>query len=142
MVCKNCGSECEENTRFCTNCGADMTEWPVQEQPTVSSPQPYQMDYQQPTVSSHQPYQQSSQQAASAPGKGFAVASLVLGIVSFFCFAVVTGILAIIFGGVAKSKGYRGAMGTAGIACGIVGLALWLVMLIFMPNALLGLFGF
>ncbi|MBE6984239.1 MAG: DUF4190 domain-containing protein [Ruminococcaceae bacterium] len=48
------------------------------------------------------PYPQAKQ-----PGHGFAVASLVLGIVSFFVFAFVSGILAIIFGAVAKNKGNR-----------------------------------
>lgn len=68
------------------------------------------------------------------PGKGFAIASMVLGIVSFFCFAVITGVLGIIFGGVAKSKGYRGGMATAGIVCGIIGVVAWFLMMILIPD--------
>ena len=64
-----------------------------------------------------------------APGKGLAVASMVCGIVSFFIFGLVLGILAVIFGGVAKSKGYRGGMATAGIVLGVIGLALYFIVL-------------
>lgn len=67
---------------------------------------------------------------AKTPGKGFGIASLVCGIVSFFIFGLILGILAVIFGGVAKNKGYRGGMATAGIVLGVIGLALYLIMLI------------
>lgn len=46
---------------------------------------------------------------AKAPGKGMAVASLVLGIVSMLCFPPITGTLGIVFGA--------------------VGIVLWIVML-------------
>ncbi len=68
--------------------------------------------------------------SADAPGKGLAIASLVCGIVSFFCFGIVLGILAVVFGGIAKSKGYRGGMATAGIVLGIIGLAVYVICLI------------
>ncbi|MBE7011925.1 MAG: DUF4190 domain-containing protein [Ruminococcaceae bacterium] len=68
--------------------------------------------------------------AASQPGKGLAIASMVCGIVSFFCFGFILGLLAVIFGGVAKSKGYRGGMATAGIVLGVIGLAFYVIMLI------------
>ena len=71
-----------------------------------------------------------AQVPAKVPGKGLAIASLVCGIVSFFCFGVILGLLAVIFGGVAKSKGYKGGMATAGIVLGVIGLALYVVMLI------------
>ncbi len=81
----------------------------------------------------YNPYQNNMQD----PGKGLAIAALVLGIVSFFCFPIITGVLGIVFGGVAKSKGCRSGMATAGIVCGAIGLGLWFVMLIagfsFMP---------
>ena len=64
------------------------------------------------------------------PGKGLAIASLVCGIVSFFCFGLILGILAVIFGAVAKNKGYKGGMATAGIVLGVIGLALYVIMLI------------
>ena len=68
--------------------------------------------------------------APSQAGKGLAIAGMVCGIVSFFCFPYILGLLGIIFGAVARNKGYRGGMATAGIACGVIGIALWLVMII------------
>lgn len=131
MVCKKCGTDCGENTGFCPTCGAALTEQVVPEQPTVQPQQPDMPIYQPPYP----------QEAPAAQGKGLAVASLILGIVSFFCFAIITGILAIVFGSIAKSKGYRGGLATGGIVCGIIGVALWLLMIIFMPTAIFGLFG-
>ena len=108
MYCKNCGTNNESNSQFCSNCGASL----ANEQPVVTSAPVY------------------NAAPVAQPGKGLAIAGMVCGIVSFFCFGVILGILAIIFGGVAKSKGYRGGMATAGIACGAIGLALWVIMLI------------
>lgn len=119
MLCNNCGKEVPDNATFCPSCGRSMG-------PTDLTPNPAEYPY--------QPYQQPNgsynpnQQPAEAPGKGFAIASLVLGIVSFFCFAYIAGTLAIVFGGVAKNKGYRGNMATAGIVCGIIGIALMVIM--------------
>lgn len=115
MFCNNCGASIPDNTPFCPSCGA-RTSAPVQ-QPGYPVSQPA-----YPT-----PVQQ--------PGKGFAIASMVLGIVSFFCFAFITGLLGIVFGGVAKSKGSRSSMATAGIVCGVIGVALWLLMLLFFESA-------
>ena len=67
--------------------------------------------------------------APKTPGLGLAIASMVLGIISLLCFPYITGVLAVIFGAVAKNKGCRSGMATAGIVCGIVGVALWVVML-------------
>ena len=66
----------------------------------------------------------------ATPGKGLAIAAMVTGILSFLCFPYVFGVLGIVFGGVAKSKGCKSGMATAGIACGAVGIALWLLMLV------------
>ena len=61
----------------------------------------------------------------SSEKNSFGVASLVLGIVSFFCFGAITGILAIVFGvqgrkaadqGRANNKG----VATAGMVLGII----------------------
>ena len=109
MFCPNCGSTNPDGAKFCAGCGADMTTGsaPVQEQVVYTQPVP-----------------------TKQPGKGMAIAGMVCGIVSFLCFPYILGVLGIIFGAVAKNKGYRGAMATAGIACGAVGLALWLLMLV------------
>ncbi len=65
----------------------------------------------------------------SQPGKGAAVASLVLGIVSivFWFFGVgafiglVTGIIGLICSSNAKKQGYKGGMQTAGFVCSLIG---------------------
>lgn len=68
--------------------------------------------------------------APKTPGLGLAIASMVLGIISLLCFPYITGVLAVIFGAVAKNKGCKSGMATAGIVCGIIGVALWLLMLL------------
>ena len=127
MVCKNCGQTLTPGATFCTNCGA-----PVENQPPAYNPTPtYNAapDYNTTPVYNTQP--------AEDPGKGMAIASLILGLVSFLCLPIVTGVLGIVFGGVAKSKGSTNGMATAGIICGIVGIALWILMLVACPEAML-----
>lgn len=76
-------------------------------------------------------YQQPIRQPEKQPGSGLATASLVLGILSLvlFMFPFITSILAIIFGGVAKSKGNKSGMATAGLVCGIISLVLWILLI-------------
>lgn len=159
MFCTQCGAQQEDSALFCTVCGASLQQaqpTPVAEEQPIQPAQPvYEQQPTQPTqpVYEQQPaqtvqpaYQQPTQPVygqqpgTPVPGKGLAVASLVLGIVSFFCFAIITGILAIVFGAVAKNKGFKGGMATAGIVCGVIGVALWLVMMIFMPSLAFSLF--
>ena len=110
ITCRNCGTINEDNTVYCTNCGADLATQNAADntQATVT-----------PNYGAPEPEK----------GKGMAIASLVLGIVSFFCFPVITGTLGIIFGAVAKSQGSKRGMATAGIVCGILGLIAWIIML-------------
>lgn len=118
MFCNKCGANLPDGTTFCPNCGTPM-----------------QNGYQQ------NGYQQNGyQQPVSQPGKGLAIAAMILGIISFFCFPAITGALGIIFGAVAKSKGYRGGMATAGIVCGVIGIVLWLIMLFALDNVSMMMF--
>lgn len=111
MICQNCGSQIPDNAQVCSNCGA-FTNAPAQ------------------------PYYN----AQTVPGKGLAIASLVLGIISLFLFPIVTGTLGIILGVVAKNKGCSSGLATGGIVCGIIGVAFWLIMLIFVGSTLSVLF--
>ncbi|MCK5890637.1 MAG: DUF4190 domain-containing protein [Aeromicrobium sp.] len=68
---------------------------------------------------------------------GKAIASLVLGIVSLFCFGLITGILAIVFSRLAtqeieSSQGTQtgAGMAKAGLIMGIIGLVLWAAYLL------------
>ena len=120
MICKNCGYENNDQSQFCVSCGAVLE-------------QPQQTTYQQPYNQQYNNFNQY-QPTAPVPGKGFAIAGMILGIVSFFCIPLITGILGIIFGAIAKSKGYRGGMATAGIVCGILGIIGWILMLLLWGN--------
>ncbi|MBO6260364.1 MAG: DUF4190 domain-containing protein [Lachnospiraceae bacterium] len=68
---------------------------------------------------------------------GFAITSLVCGIVSIVCcyctmgITIIPAIMAIIFGVVAQKKGQSKGLSIAGIICGIVGLLLSAGMLIY-----------
>ena len=67
---------------------------------------------------------------------GFSVTSMVLGIVGLvtFCLwylSILCGILAIVFGVVAKKKEEKNGMATAGLVMGIIIVALWVILLIF-----------
>ena len=122
MFCRNCGTQMADGTAFCPNCGtSQVAQAPVQpQQPAYGyTPVP---------------------QADPQPAKGLAVASLVMGIISLIVFAVIAGPLGIIFGGLAKSKGNRSGMATAGIVCGIIGVAGWLLIQIFLQGTLLSMF--
>ena len=72
----------------------------------------------------------------SSKGKGFAVASLVTGILSiiflpFIVISVGMGIAAIIFGIIAKNKGDK-SLSSAGITLGIVSLLITLLLYLFL----------
>ncbi len=165
MFCTQCGAQQEDNARFCTVCGAALQQAeptpvaveqpapaPVVEQPAPApvveqpAPAPQQPVYTQPTQPAQPVYTQPAQPVygqpvqpqQKVPGKGLAIAGMVLGIVSlvtFWCYGFITGILAIVFGGVAKGKGYKGGMGTAGIVCGAISIGIWLVMFLIAGSA-------
>jgi hypothetical protein len=100
----------------------------AQQVPQYGQPQYSQPQYSQPQYPQYPQQPGYGQPKPSEPGKGMATASLVLGILSFFCFAYVSGILGIIFGIVAKNKGYKGKSATAGIICGAVGIVLNIIL--------------
>lgn len=113
MICKYCGTLLEDNSKFCNNCGNNL------EVGNIFMP-PQQTYYYPPKV--------------KEPGRGFAIASMVLGILSVVLGHLILGILAIIFGGVAKSKGSYSRMATAGIVCGVIGCILYFLYLIFLAS--------
>lgn len=145
MLCKFCGTNNPDGATFCANCGsgleASTTQYSYNE-PTYSQPNYNQGQYSQNQY--NDPYnQQNTYQNAyqnpyanysanpSNPGLGFAIAGMVCGILSFFCFAYILGALGIIFGAIAKSKGCKSGMATAGIVCGIIGIILMILLQIF-----------
>ena len=113
-ICPNCRTNNVDGAVNCAACGAPLSA---------------------PVVGGYAPV------PAKVPGKGLAIASMVCGIVSFFCFGIVLGLLAVIFGGVAKSKGYRGGMATAGIVLGVIGLACYVIVLVTCGSAIMAIPG-
>ena len=130
MFCPKCGAANNDGVRFCSACGNELAapqQAPVQQAPVQPMPGAPMPGAPMPGA----PMPGAPVPTPATPGKGLAIASMVLGIVSFFCFGIICGILAIILGGVAKSKGCKSGMATAGIVCGVVGLALYIITLIF-----------
>ena len=84
-----------------------------------------------------QPSPPPSYQRSSSGTNGFAVASLVLGILQFFCVPLIGTVLALVFGFIGRNQidGSGGAQGgrgmaTAGIVLGFVGIGLTVVYVI------------
>lgn len=70
------------------------------------------------------------QEPQGQPGKGLAIASMVLGILGFFCYGI-TSIIGLILGCVAKGKGCRSGMATAGIICSAISIVLYVIVIVF-----------
>ena len=84
--------------------------------------QGYQNGYNQP----QQYYQEPADNS-----RGFAIASLVLGILSFFCCGTVCSILGLVFGIISRKKNpVNNSMATAGIVLSIIALVLGIIFLI------------
>lgn len=149
MVCNQCGTDNAPGAGFCAVCGANLNAQapttnpppayyaPPQEQqsyPNYSAP--VQNTYNQPPYQGQNPYPPQYNYGGQnpvpmeQPGKSMAIASLVCGIISLICFAIIAGPLGIIFGVIAKNKGYKGGMATAGIVCGAIGVGLWVILMI------------
>ncbi len=103
------------------------------EQPVYAAPvdvdppaQPVQPTYAQPEQPVYAQPAQPAQPAyvpvapAKEDGNGLAIGSLVCSIVSIVCCCGILSIVGIILGAVAKKKGYKGGMATAGIVVGAI----------------------
>lgn len=113
---------------------AQPTEIPAR--PASIPAQPYP---QQPYAPAYVPAYSVPYAKPAVPGKGLAIASMVLGILgvvnatgflSVGTFSFVFSLLALIFGCVARKKGYRQGMSTAGIVLGIIGLSLTVILIV------------
>ena len=66
--------------------------------------------------------------SADQPGKGYAIASLVLGIISIvfiFVFPIIgliAGIVGVVSASMSKKRGYVGGLQTGGFVCSLIGL--------------------
>lgn len=109
MFCPNCGKELNDNVKFCDACGTEI----------IKSQKPN-ADYVQPIILDEKP-----------KNDGFAIASLILGILSLFC-GLLTGILSVIFGAISINKSRQlnkksSGMAIAGLILGIVSIVMFVV---------------
>jgi len=149
MFCQKCGTQIDDNSKFCISCGAT-----VEEEPTVQA-QPQQPQYQQPQ---YQQPQYVYVQKPSIPGRGLGIAGMVLGIIGLvygfysifmaasivgsfrriatgalaftFIFLSVLSILGVSLAGAARNKGYRNGISTTGVVTGVIGLVLFFIAII------------
>jgi hypothetical protein len=130
VYCPNCGQQNADDSKFCQHCGTSLTE-PVEVSETPSIPQA------EPSRPDEVPRLQYT--ASVTRNSGMAIASLVLGIVSYplYFIAIFPGALAIIFGAVSigqinrdPSLGGKG-MAVAGLVLGIIAVAFWVLVVIF-----------
>ncbi|MBE6923823.1 MAG: hypothetical protein E7466_01095 [Ruminococcaceae bacterium] len=144
MICPNCGTDNPYGSTYCSDCGAPISALPPQapHSPYDAGPTPPYGSYHMtpppsygsysgaPTPPYGHPYSPpyGSTSTDVQPAKGLSIAALVLGIISIFLFPIITGTLAIIFAGVAKSKGNTHKMTTAGLVTGIIGVAGWILL--------------
>ena len=108
MTCKNCGTELEEGVAFCSNCGAQV---PAAPNPT---------------------YTVEPQRAATDPGKGLGIVSLILGIVSMVSLGFpAASVVGIILGSIGKKKsaeaGFANGPAKIGTILSIIGLILFVI---------------
>ncbi|MBR5453444.1 MAG: zinc-ribbon domain-containing protein [Clostridia bacterium] len=97
-----------------------------QQNPQGGYQQPYQMNG---NMQGGYVYYQYAPERVAANGLG--ITSMVLGIISIvLCYTFLPAVLAVIFGAIAKGKGNKSGMPTAGIICGVISLALILLYII------------
>ena len=130
MICSKCGAELQDGAQFCNKCGQRIEFMPQQQQ------QPQQQTQYTPAQNPwggnvpNQPMRSEEE-----PGKGLATASLILGILSLVFIFVGTyaligtllGSIGIILAAVAKKKGNKSGVGTAGLVMSIIGVSLTLI---------------
>ena len=107
MFCPSCGREATKDARYCAGCGAQAASVKADRTPRET------------------------------PGKGGAIASMVLGILALGPFSILTGIPAIIVGAPALSRGRPGrGMAIAGVVMGALSMIVLIVavMLIKKPK--------
>jgi len=115
--CSQCGSAIEAGARFCPSCGQPSQSTPM----SAAPPQQYGANVQN--------------QSADPPGKGMALASIIVGVAGM-CVpygGIVLAIIGLVLGVVSKNKltegGQPTGMATAGIVIGVISLVWFFVML-------------
>ena len=122
MFCQKCGANFPDGNNFCPSCGTSVI--------TANANQS-QQQYQQPNQPNHQ--YGAVNQKPKVPGKGFGIASLVLGICAVLLYlspfaGVASGVVGLVLGIVsinkAKRAGVKCGLAIAGVVCSIVGIVI------------------
>lgn len=161
VYCVQCGSENPAEAKFCSSCGAKLekpaaepasptyekveaevvsegNKPPVQEEIDIhyeAEEGTYSQTYQTPEPKY---YSASSVEPSQTSGGniGFAIASMVCGILSLLCcclslFSLILGIAAIVLGVISINGKYEGkGMAIAGIVTGGIGICIWLLCMV------------
>ena len=145
--CGKCGSKCEDNTKFCQNCGAPLSEEAPKQSSTVNDPAGSTVKSPESGVSPNM-NAANPNTGAKKTTSGFAVASLVLGIVGiitgFFGVALATifgmgiaiiflvpSMLAIAFGLIVMIKYEKKGLAIAGFVLGLLFFIIFLISAIY-----------
>jgi len=115
MFCPKCGEKNPDDSKFCTKCGAALVQTKAPAAAAAPAPAPV---------------------ATGERTSGMAIAALIMGIIGFLFFGLLS-ILAIIFGAIGLSQTGKDptlkgrGMATAGLVLGIIAIAGWVLALIF-----------
>jgi len=115
-TCPKCGLSLNDDSRFCSACGADAFAGTAPAAPTTLPPAPL--------------------ISAEVPTSGKALASMVLGICSFF-FSILTGVPAIVLGHLAKTEIRKSGGRLQGDGMALAGLILGYLSVVFIPVILI-----
>ncbi|MBN2028263.1 MAG: DUF4190 domain-containing protein [Actinobacteria bacterium] len=153
MLCEKCGKEAKPGDVFCRQCGSRLAgeeqaaaeeggaaaeEGAPEAETAAGEPAAAALLPPTPPPAPTPPYPPAAPKPRAVKTSAWAVASLVLGILSFLCLPFIAAIVAIVFGAIAKRgiKDSRGEMGgsglaTTGIVLGIVNLSILLILAAF-----------
>ena len=125
--CTECGSEVEQETRFCPNCGHSLSQEVLTSSPSVLASPPAQYSAKPPVQSSAPPTYQQYHKRDNTKG----IIALVFGILGFVFLPFIGSIVAIILGALSRSQDEDSSLGTIGIVLGILGIICWIIFFVF-----------
>ena len=138
--CASCGTKTESDWNSCPECGSKLSEQKLDggsqpavpkqpQQPQTSQYRPAYNPYQKPTTypqgQTTYPRSQGTyprSQTAYPSTNGFGIASLICALIGLCFMGWIFGIIAIILGGIGKTRDYNPGVAVAGIVIGIIDL--------------------
>ena len=132
MFCGECGTENAETKKFCINCGKPLRRaQPAPEPPVVGIPVPAQQPFSaqviapQPVISLPTGVSASVKPRLNKGLLGLGMIGIIIGIVSWFRYPYIGGILAIVLGVlvIARSDNRKGAVAIVACLAILIGLA-------------------